>query len=330
MNEKDFSGVFVFCEQINGNIHKISYELLNKGKELSKELNEPLIAACLGPLGIDVEELIYRGADKVYYLQNDEFTAPNVLAYKIALIDLINEIVPKICLFGATSFGRSLAPRVAISLKTGITADCTGLEIDKEDNSLLQIRPAFSENILAYIKTETYPQIATVRYKEFTEATRKVVNTGEITKRQYRFENKLPLEVLEKLHEQSVDITEAPVIVSGGKGLDGESDFDLLKKLADLLGGEVGASRDAVEEGYISKEYQVGYSGNRVKPKVYMACGISGAPQHIAGMNDSGVIIAINKDPSAPIFEVADYGIVGDWKEIVESLINNIKALRRR
>lgn len=321
-----FSGVFVFCEQHEGNIHKVSFELLNKGRELSDLLGEPLVAGCPGPAGMEVDELIYCGADKVYYLQNKEFSQPNVLAYKEALSLLFGEIYPRICLFGATAFGRSLAPRIAAKLNTGLTADCTGLDIDENDRTLLQIRPAFSENILAHIKTSTYPQIATVRYKEFSRALRDESREGEVITSYYEFDRELPLKVIEKLREKSVDITEAPVIVSGGKGLEGESDFELLQELAQLLGGEIGASRDVVEDGYISKEYQVGYSGNRVKPKVYIACGISGAPQHIAGMQDSGVIIAINKDPSAPIFEVADYGIVADWKEVVESLIKSLKA----
>ena len=325
-NNKNFKGVFVFCEQINGEIHKVSYELLNKGRELSDALDEPLIAGVLGPSGIDVSELTYRGADKVFYLQNDEFKLPNVMAYKDALLDLLDELSPKICLFGATNFGRSLAPRIAIKLDTGLTADCTGLEIDEEDNTLVQIRPAFSENILAHIKTKTYPQIATVRYKEFAEAPRKTDREGEVIEKKYEFKSEFPLEILEKLREQSIDITEASVIIAGGRGLEGESDFKILKELAELLGGEVGASRDVVEEGYISKEHQVGYSGNRVKPRIYIACGISGAPQHIAGMQDSEVIIAINDDPSSPIFEIADYGIVADWRQVVQSLTKNIKA----
>ncbi len=321
----NYSGVFIFSEQVDGNIHKVSYELINKGKELSDTLNEPLVVGILGSEGIDVQELIKRGADKVYYLKNKKFEVPNIMAYKDALFDLIDEISPKICLFGATSFGRSLAPRVAVKLETGLTADCTGLEIDKEDASLVQIRPAFSENILAHIKTDTFPQCATVRYKEFSEAPRNPDREGEVIEREYKFDRDYSLDVVEKLHEQSIDITEAPVIISGGRGLDTHDDFETLQELADLLGGEIGASRDIVEEGFISKEYQVGYSGNRVKPKLYIACGISGAPQHIAGMQDSEVIIAINSDPSAPIFEVADYGIVGDWKEVVRSLIDKLK-----
>jgi len=329
MSDNTFKGIFVFSEQVNGEIHRVSYELLNKARTLAVELKEPVYTACLGPTGLDVNELIYKGADIVYYFENKLFSKPHDIHYKNALIELLKEINPQICLFGATSFGRSLAPRIATGLNTGLTADCTGLEIDKKDNSLIQIRPAFSENILAHIKTKTLPQMATVRYKEFDEAPRDSSRTGKIIKKVYHPDSKSGIEILHRVSELSVNITEAQVVVSGGKGLNSEFDFEILKELSDLLGGTIGASRAVVEAGFVSKEYQVGYSGNRVKPKLYLACGISGAPQHLAGMRDSELIVAINKDPSAPIFEVADYSIVGDWKTVVKEMIIRIKDMQK-
>lgn len=325
MSSKEFSGVLVFAEQKNGEIHKVSYELLGKGRKIADRLGVFLYSVVLGTTNIKTEELIYRGADKVFYLEDDMFNEPEELIYKINLVNLINTVKPEICLIGATSFGRSLAPRVAAALRTGLTADCTGLEVD-EDGKLIQIRPAFSENILAHIKTETYPQMATVRYKEFSEGKRDISRKGEVIKVEPAYIKDKLVEVVKELKGQEFDITEANVVISGGKGLRSAEDFKMLEELAKALGGVVGASRSVVDDGFISKEHQVGYSGNRVKPKIYIACGISGAPQHLAGMKDSDTIIAINSDPSAPIFNVADYGIVGDLYEVVPQLINKIKT----
>lgn len=326
MMKKEFNGVLIFAEQKNGEIHKVSYELLGKGKELANKLKAPVFCAVLGPSNIKTEELIYRGADKVFYIEGDEFNEPEELIYKDNLINLIKYVKPEICLIGATSFGRSLAPRIAASLKTGLTADCTGLEID-EDEKLVQIRPAFSENILAHIKTETYPQMATVRYKEFSEAKRDTGLKGKLVKIKPIPVGDRLVQVIKELKSEEFDISEASVVVAGGKGLKCAEDFKMLEELANLLGGVVGGSRPVVDEGYISKEHQVGYSGNRVKAKLYVACGISGAPQHLAGMRESDIIIAINSDPSAPIFNVANYGIVGDLYEVIPQFINKIKSL---
>ena len=325
MSVKEYDGVLVFAQQKNGEIHKISYELLGKGKELADKLGVPVYSALLGPSNIDVNELIYRGADKVFYISDDKlFDEPEELIYVRNLVDLINDIKPEICLFGATSFGRSVAPRVAAALKTGLTADCTGLEID-EDGKLVQIRPAFSENILAHIKSVNLPQMATVRYKEFSEAKRNTERKGDVIMiKPISIEDKL-VEVIQEIGEQEVNIAEASIVVAAGAGLKRSEDFKMLEELAQLLGGVVGASRAIVDSGFISKSYQVGYSGNRVKPKLYIACGISGAPQHQAGMKDSEMILAINTDPSAPIFNIADYGIVGDMYQVIPELIEKIK-----
>lgn len=322
--DKEFNGILVFAEQKNGQIHKVSFELLGKAKELAEKLETPVYSVVLGPKGIDAQELIYRGADKVFYIEDDEFNQPEELIYKENLENLINEIKPEICLIGATTFGRSLAPRLAAALGTGLTADCTGLEID-EDGKLVQIRPAFSENILAHIKTDTYPQMATVRYKEFNEIKRNEKNDGEIVKVDpVKVENQL-VKVIKELKSQDINISDASVVVAAGKGLKKADDITMIKELADLLGGVVGASRSIVDDGFISKDFQVGYSGNRVKPKLYIACGISGAPQHLAGMKESDFIVAINTDPSAQIFNAADYGIVDDMYKVIPDLIDKIK-----
>ncbi len=321
---KEYCGILVLAEQKNGGIHKISYELLGKAVELGEKLGVEVYCALLGPEDLNAKELIYRGADKVFYYQDDQFDQPEELIFKLNLEQLIMEIKPEICLIGATSLGRSIAPRLAAALGTGLTADCTGLEID-EDGRLIQIRPAFSENILAYIKTDTYPQMATVRYKEFDEAVRDERRKGQIIHKAVVKPENAWVKVLKEVVEKNVCISDAQVVVGVGRGLKKVEDLKMIQELADVLGGTVGASRAVVDEGLIGKEFQVGYSGNRVKPQVYIACGISGAPQHVAGMKESSVIIAINSDPSAPIFNVADYGIVDDMYKVIPEFIAKIK-----
>lgn len=325
MAEKEYSGILIFAEQKNLNIHKVAYELLGKGRQLSEKLKCSVDAVILGPGNLNAEELINRGADKVYLIKDEEiFNKPDELAYSENIVDLIKRVKPEICLFGATSFGRSLAPRIAAALQTGLTADCTDLQID-DDMKLVQVRPAFSENILAHIKSDSYPQMATVRYKEFDEAEEDVTRTGEIIYVEPVVSANNGVEILKEISNNNIDIADARVVVSAGVAVKSEDDLNMIKELASLLGGEVGASRALVETGLISKDHQVGYSGNRVKPIIYIACGISGAPQHLAGMKESATIIAINNDPSAPIFNVADYSIVGDMYKIVPELINAIK-----
>ncbi|WP_313345027.1 electron transfer flavoprotein subunit alpha/FixB family protein [Sedimentibacter sp.] len=325
MTEKNYNGVLIFAEQKNNIIHKVSYELLGKGSELSRKIGCSLSAVILGPEEIEAQELIYRGADKVYHIVDTTvFNKPDELIYTENIVSLIKNIKPEICLFGATAFGRSLAPRVAALLETGLTADCTDLKID-DDMKLIQIRPAFSENILAHIKSDIYPQMATVRYKEFEEKKRDTDKIGEIIKiPTVKTSNDL-IEVLEEISNNSVNVQDAKVVVAAGASVKSAEDLNMIKELAVMLGGEVGASRALVETGIISKDHQVGYSGNRIKPTVYIACGISGAPQHLAGMKESGVIIAINNDPSAPIFNVADYSIVGDMYKIIPEIISAIR-----
>jgi len=324
---KEYKGLMVFAEQRGGRIHPVSYELLGKGKEIADRLGVELSSVLLGhQMEEEAKELIYYGADKVFLYDHPAFKDFDLLNYKHNIARLVREVKPEIFLFGATRLGRSLGPRVAVALDTGLTADCTGLDLD-EDGNLIQIRPAFTGNILAHIKTATRPQMSTIRYKVMQKKVRDANRGGEIIKKDAELVPSL-LTIKKKEKLGGVNIAEADVIVSGGRGLKKAEDFGILAALAELLGGVVGSSRPLVDDGWIGKEHQVGFSGNTVKPKLYVACGISGSPQHLAGMRDSDVIIAINSDPSAPIFKLADYGIVGDLYEVVPRLTNEIKGRR--
>ncbi|MEL7648536.1 MAG: electron transfer flavoprotein subunit alpha/FixB family protein [Sedimentibacter sp.] len=316
-------GILIICELAGNSVHRVSFELLNKAMELKERLHEPVDCLLLGPSGKDLNELNLRGADTVYYMQSPVFKNPEEYLFKENITRFIKQHKPGIVLTGATSFGRSLAPRIAAALRTGLTADCTDLKID-EDGNFIQIRPAFSDNILAHINTVTYPKMATVRYKEFEEAqidSSKKINIVEIEPYVSFFEKS---QVIDIFSEESIDISEAEIIVAAGRGIRKKEDLKMIEELAAKLGGTVGASRALVDAGMVKSTRQVGYSGNRVKPKVYVACGISGAPQHLAGMKESEIIVAINSDPSAPIFSVADYGYVGDIYEIVPALIRDL------
>lgn len=325
MDEKKQRGVLILAEQNNGEIHKVSYELLNKGRELAEKKKIPLNCLLIGGEGVPAGELNYRGAETVYFIKDSELTTLEEYTYKENAVAFIKEMEPEIVLIGATNFGRSLAPRIAAALNTGLTADCTDLQIN-EEGRLIQIRPAFSDHLFAHIKTVKDPQMATVRYKEFAEAKRDTAMLEKVvTLRPYHKATSRST-VDELIPMNDFDITEAEVIVAGGRGVRKKEDLTLLEELAQVLGGKVGVSRALVDAGLAESAAQVGYSGNRVKPKVYIACGISGAPQHLAGMKDSQTIIAVNNDPSAPIFQIADYGYVGDLYEVVPQLI---RAWRR-
>ncbi len=323
---KDASGVWILAEQQKGDLHPVTFELLQKARELSDDLDTTLTAVLCTPDKEKAQELIYRGADRVIVVEDADFDRPDELLFKENIVKLVEQEKPHIFLIGATNFGRSLAPRVAAALKTGLTADCTGLEI--KDGDFVQIRPAFTGNILAHISTDRCPKMSTVRYKEFEESERDTDKEGEIIEKkpvEKEEDENEKIQIVDEIVEESVDIQDAEVVCSGGRGLEDSSDFELIEELASALDGKVGSSRPLVDEGWISRDHQVGYSGSRVKPKIYIACGISGAPQHLAGMKESDVIIAINKDPSAPIFEHADYGIVGDLYEVIPELIEQIE-----
>lgn len=331
--QKDISSykdVWVIAEQKKGVIQSVTYELLGKGKELADKLGVELSAVLLGDkIESKCSELISRGAEKVYLVESPKLGQYQNEPYTNVLVELINEYKPEIVLCGATSIGRSLVSRVAVRLKTGLTADCTGLDIDEEKGLLLQTRPAFGGNIMATIICPNHrPQMATVRHKVMKEAEVAEKRKGQVIKKYFSDKILFSMTRVVKVVEeegQTVNLSEADVIVSGGRGLGKPESFSLLHELADVLGGAVGASRAAVDADWIAYSHQVGQTGKTVCPKIYIASGISGQIQHLAGMSSSDVIIAINKDADAPIFKVANYGVVGDLFEIIPALIKKLK-----
>lgn len=330
-----YRDVWVFAEQNEGVVQSVVFELLGKGRELADKLGVNLCAVYLGEkLGPQLEQLIWRGADIVYAVESAGLKNYLSGVFSQVLAQLILEHRPEIVLCGATTLGRSLIPRVAAAIGTGLTADCTGLEIEQKRRLLLQTRPAFGGNIMATIICPNHrPQMATVRHKVMPEASVNQSLKGKLIKK-FVSEDKLLSQTklldIVKEEEPTVNIVEADIIVSGGRGLQGPDSFKLLQDLALSLGGAVGASRAAVDSNWIAYSHQVGQTGKTVCPKVYIACGISGQIQHLAGMQSSKVIIAINKDFSAPIFNVATYGIVGDLFEIVPALTAKLKQFLRK
>lgn len=336
VNLDQYKGVWIFAEQRNGQLHSVVYELLGVGKKLAQARQTEL--ACV-LIGYRVEEkakfLFQRGADKVYLVDHPSLANYFDESYSRIFTRLIREFKPEIVLAGATSMGRSLIPRVAVEIPTGLTADCTGLDIDPETGHLLQTRPAFGGNIMATILCERYrPQMATVRHKVMEEAPIDPNrNSGELVRvpiSNVDVASRTSILEIVKEVEETINITDADIIVSGGRGLKGPENFELLRELAKVLGGAIGASRAAVDAGWIPYSHQVGQTGKTVKPKIYIACGISGAIQHLVGMSSSDVIIAINKNPDAPIFNVANYGLVGDLFEIVPELTNRFKEMLKK
>ncbi|OGD61477.1 electron transfer flavoprotein subunit alpha [Candidatus Bathyarchaeota archaeon RBG_13_52_12] len=333
-NFADWRGVLVYAEQHDGKVHPVAYELLGKGKELATTLEEPIYAVVIGSgLTKAAEELIKRGANKVLVYDHTVLATYRDDPYSQILTEATRELKPSIFLIGATSIGRTLGPRVAAKLRTGLTADCTGLDIDQETRLLLQTRPAYGGNIMATIYTQnSRPQMATVRYKVMTEAQPDPSRNGEIVNKPVdpaRIQDRVKVLAFEAAKEQ-VNIVDADIVVSGGKGLGEPKGFELVKQLADALGGAVGASRPTVDEGWIGYRHQVGLSGRTVRPKLYLACGISGSVQHQAGMKTSDVIIAINKDKEAPICRISTLAAVGDLYEVVPRLITRIKEQKTR
>lgn len=330
-----YKGVWVYAEQRLGKLMTTSLELLGEGRKLANKLGVELSAVLLGS-GVDFicEELVHYGADKVIYVEHKLLQNYTTDGYTKVITDLINERKPEIMLIGATNIGRDLAPRVAARLNTGLTADCTKLDIDEEQKILLQTRPAFGGNIMATIVTPKHrPQMATVRPGVMKKMEKDEKRKGVIEKVEAQLSDedlRVKVEQVVKSTKQIVNLVEAEYIVSGGRGLGGPEGFKLMEELASALGGVVGSSRAAVDAGWISHDHQVGQTGKTVRPKVYIACGISGAIQHLAGMQNSDCIIAINKNPDAPIFSVADYGIVGDLYKVVPMLIEEVKKLKEQ
>jgi len=324
-------GVWIFAEQRGGVVAGVSLELLGAGSRLAEKLGTDLSAVLLGAGEEEAGELIRWGADRVYHCSDDIVKDFNDEPYAALLSELIKEHKPEIVLAGATPIGRSFLPRVAARLHTGLTADCTSLDIDDETKNLIQVRPAFGGNIMAAILCPyTRPQMATVRPRVMKRGEYAAGRKGEIIKvgaGHIGSRTKL-IETLMEACETAVNLQDANVIVAGGRGVGGEKGFQLLFELADALGGSVAASRGAVDEGWIPYRHQVGQTGKTVAPRLYIACGISGAVQHLVGMQSSDIIIAINKNPEAPIFNVATFGIVGDFFEIVPMLIKKIKEAK--
>jgi electron transfer flavoprotein alpha subunit len=333
VNKDDYQGIWVFAEQREGQIAGVSFELLGKGRDLADQMGCELSAILLGSeLNGMAEELIAYGADQVIQIDDPALKHFRDERYTEALSKLAEKYHPAIILAGATVIGRSFIPRVAIKLHTGLTADCTGLEYDSETGNLLQTRPAFGGNIMATIITANHrPQMATVRHKVMNPIPRDDSRSGTVIREEYHFELEEDVTQyigFEKEKTNLINITEANVIVSGGRGIKDAKNFTLIEELAEALDGAVGASRAAVDAEWIAYSHQVGQTGKTVKPSIYIAAGISGAIQHLAGMSSADYIVAINKDPDAPIFKVADLGVVGDLFEIVPKLVKKIKEVR--
>ena len=354
MSEKfaDYKNIWVYAEQRNGKLMNVALELIGEACRLAGEIGEGT-EVCTLLVGNDIEHLAQEcfdyGADKAYMIQDPLLEKYTTDGYTKVIVDTINEYKPSIVLLGATHIGRDLAPRVAARLDTGLTADCTHLNISVKhyieyaeanttlntatldpndpDKGLKMTRPAFGGNLMATIVCKnTRPQMSTVRPGVMQKREKVEGAKGEIVKVDYKLAAEdIRIELLEvvKSAKELVSLTDADIICSGGRGLGDASGFELIKKFADKVGGVVGSSRAAVDAGWIDHSHQVGQTGTTVKPKIYFACGISGAIQHLAGMQTSDIIVAINKDPDAPIFEVADYGIVGDLYKVIPQIIEH-------
>lgn len=319
-----FQGVMVYAEQADGNIRKIAFELLSEGRKLADQLHVKLYAALIGDgvAGAKAQLFAY-GADEVLLMEAPALKHYRTEPYTYAMKEMINVAKPEIVLMGASVQGRDLAPRLAGRIHTGLTADCTALSIDEEGN-LKQTRPAFGGNIYAEIVTKNHrPQMATVRPGVMKLSEPDYTRTGEVVTVAYNYDREIRTNIkrVAKSVKEAVNLEDAEVIVSGGRGLGNAEGFELLKKLAEVFGGAIGASRGAVYAGWIDAAHQVGQTGKTVRPKIYIACGISGAIQHVVGMQNAEVIIAVNTDANAPIFDVADYGIVGDLHQVIPAMI---------
>lgn len=321
--------VMVFVEQRSGELENVSLELLGKGRELADKLNTNLSAALLGHNVSKLsEELVQYGADEVVCVDDENLDVYVTNTYTKALCDVITKKDPEIVLVGATTIGRDLAPRVSATIETGLTADCTSLEIDETNNALLMTRPAFGGNIMATIICPDHrPQMSTVRPGVMKKLEKDVTRVGNIEKFEVDFTNDAKnIEVLEFVKEtvKKINIEDARILISAGRGIGSKENMDALYELADVLGAEVSASRAVVDAGWIDKSRQVGQTGKTVRPDLYLACGISGAIQHLAGMEEAEFIVAINTNPDAPIFESADISIVGDANKVIKNLIQEL------
>jgi len=329
INLADYHDVWVIGEQREGKIHPVTVELIGEGKKLAEKIGKKVVAVVAGyEIEEEVKKLLHYGVDKIIYIQHPLLEDFSTDGYAIATSQLILEKKPEIVLVGATSIGRDVGPKIAAQVGTGLVADCTSLDIDPDDGKILQTRPAFGGNLMAtIICPKNRPQMSTVRPGVMQKAAYAEHPKGEIEIFVPKLEEKdIRVKLIGKIatDKKSVNLIDAKIIVSGGRGLKGADGFEMIQKLADTLGAEVGASRAAVDSGWIDSIHQVGQTGTTVRPDVYIACGISGAIQHLAGMGESKYIIAINKDPNAPIFKVCNYGIVGDLYKVIPAMIEAI------
>ncbi len=325
-----YKDVWIFIEHEHGKVANVSFELLGEGRKLANDLGCKLCGMIFGEKVDDfIKEVVAYGAEKIYVTESPVLKEYRTDPYAGAAVNLIRKYKPEIVLFGATTQGRDFAGTVATTIETGLTADCTGLDIDPETKYLKQTRPAFGGNIMATILDypNYRPQMSTVRPKVFPMPSRDDSKKGEIVREPLPMtEEQVRTKVLEFIKgTEAVNLVDAEIIVSGGRGLGNGENFKVIRELAQVLGAAVGASRATVDEGWISYEHQVGQTGRTVRPKIYIACGISGAIQHLAGMKTSDIIVAINKDPEAPIFKVATYGVVGDLFTVVPMLKEEFK-----
>lgn len=334
MNIEEYKNVWVFIETEHGKVKNVGLELLNQGKILADANNEKIIGVVIGKDMNDVvKTVISYGTDEVILVEGEEYKDYTTDGYSNVMTKLVKKYKPSVILIGATINGRDLGPRVACRLQTGLTADCTGLDIDEVSRSIAWTRPAFGGNLMATILcSDTRPQIGTVRPGVFKKINPDDAKTANVIREEIRtpaeeIRTKL-IDFIKIAGEEGVKLEEAEIIVSGGRGLGKPENFSIIKELAEVLGAAVGSSRAAVDAGWISPLQQVGQTGKTVGPKIYIACGISGAVQHLAGMSSSDMIIAINKDPDAAIFNIADYAIVGDLFEVVPALTEEIRKYK--
>jgi len=330
MSIADYQDVWIYAEQRDGKLSSVAFELLGAGRQLADELGQKLVAVLLGHnMRPAADELVAYGADKVYYVDSPVFEKFQDEPYAQALNDLAKAHKPAIVLAGATAIGRSFIPRVAAELQTGMTADCTGLAIDPATKNLLGTRPAYGGNIMATIVCpERRPQMATVRHKVMKPLAKDPGRKGEVVEQKIAPESlTLRAKVVETVKEleNTCNLAEADIIVTGGRGVGSKENFQIVHDLAAAIGGAVGASRAVVDAGWMPYSHQVGQTGKTVCPKIYFALGVSGAIQHLAGMQSSDIIVAVNSNPEADIFKVATYGIVGDVHEVVPELIKHFK-----
>jgi len=324
-----WNGIAVYVDHVDGEIHPVTFELIGKAKELAEKINHPVYAIFMGyDIKDKANEILHYGVDKVFVYDDKELKHFRIEPYTAAFEDFINEVRPTIVLVGGTTVGRSLAPRAAARFRTGLTADCTIIDV-QENTDLDQIRPAFGGNIMAHIYTPNHrPQFATVRYKIFSAPERSDEAAGEIVLCQIDKDRlKSQITVLDVKNKEKVEsIEDAEVIIVAGRAIKKEEDLKMIYELADQLGGQVATTRPLIEAGWADPRKQIGLSGRTVKPKLIITCGVSGAIQFVAGMNNSECIVAINKDENAPIFKVAHYALVGDIYEILPSLIDKLKS----